>query len=366
MSTRSIALPQKAAAPVLSPAPSGVLQRKCACGQHTIGGECEECKKNKTLQRRSTGSSAPDLVPPIVHEVLRSPGQPLDAATRAFFEPRFGQDFSRVRVHTDAHAAESARAVAAFAYTVGRDIVFSNGQFNIRCFADRQLLTHELAHVVQQTGAIGVQPLRVGSSSDEFEREADLAASRSIHGEALGSPSRTGPVLQRQEQQRVPHTPGGGAGGPVVAPKGGAPPAGGGSSLCSAHPDELFYKTNPLFCMDTSSSGSMHAGFRCYREIPTGSGCPPGKHVCFDSSGKCDASQSHIDSVAPSIKRNALGMCDLSWFGLCTIEHGILDVIPALLAEGAEQQAKCIQNCQTMPLLAQGFCIQGCTGGAPF
>jgi Domain of unknown function (DUF4157) len=93
-----------------SPPPSGqsgVLQRKCACGQHTIaGGECDECgKKHLSLQRSTRNSEVEtrnsDSVPAIVHDALRSPGQPLDSATRAFFEPRFGHDFSRVRVHDD-------------------------------------------------------------------------------------------------------------------------------------------------------------------------------------------------------------------------------------------------------------------------
>ena len=61
-------------------------------------------------------------------------------------------------------------------------------------------------------------------------------------------------------------------------------------------------------------------------------------------------------------------MCDprnpiSTWFGLCTIEHMILDVIPALLVEGGEAKVKCIQDCQKQPLLLQGFCMQGCTGG---
>src|SRR5258708_5219556 len=62
-----------------------VLQRKCACGQNTGGGECEDCKKkHDVLQRHPSGNSEAASVPPIVHEVLSSPGQPLDAATRAF------------------------------------------------------------------------------------------------------------------------------------------------------------------------------------------------------------------------------------------------------------------------------------------
>src|SRR5215470_17278598 len=102
---------------------AGVLQRKCDCGQHTGGGECEECKKKKSsLQRHSSGGAAPSTAPPIVGEVLRSPGQALDSNTRCFFEPRFGADFSQIRVHTDAKAAASARAVHATAYTVGSHI----------------------------------------------------------------------------------------------------------------------------------------------------------------------------------------------------------------------------------------------------
>jgi hypothetical protein len=75
------------------------------------------------LQRRAAGQVQPAAVPPIVQEVLHSPGRPLDPATRAFVEPRFGHDFSRVRVYTDAKATESARAVNAQAYTVGHHMV---------------------------------------------------------------------------------------------------------------------------------------------------------------------------------------------------------------------------------------------------
>src|SRR5437870_2179396 len=89
------------------------LQRNCACGNHTMaGGECEVCSNNKmSLQRRAANKTEPSKIPPIVLDVLRFPGQPIDAATRAFMEPRFGHDFSQVRVHTDAKAMESARAV---------------------------------------------------------------------------------------------------------------------------------------------------------------------------------------------------------------------------------------------------------------
>lgn len=211
----------------------GVLQRACACGQHTGGGgECAECGKKRIaekvldggmLQRHAAGNLEPKEVPPIVHDVCRSPGQPLDAATRKFFEPRFGDDFSQVpphaiasgplqnklvigepddafeqeadrmartvmgqsgkdiqdttpspiprdlgdvRVHTDAKAAESARAVNALAYTVGHDIVFGAGQFAPGTSAGDQLLAHELTHVFQQ------QKSAFGSSAQRLQRTA--------------------------------------------------------------------------------------------------------------------------------------------------------------------------------------------------
>lgn len=107
------------------------LQRSCACGQHTTGGnDCSSCAKKKgSLQRSPLGPQTPSQAPPIVHDVLNSPGQPLDTSTRAFMEPRFGHDFSGVRVHTGPRADESARAVNAAAYTVGEDIVFKSPMF---------------------------------------------------------------------------------------------------------------------------------------------------------------------------------------------------------------------------------------------
>jgi hypothetical protein len=88
--------------------------------------------------------------------VLRSPGHALDEGVRSFMEPRFGQDFSRVRVRTDTRAAESAAAVSALAYTAGRDIVFGSGQYTPQTLAGRKLLAHELTHVIQQRGGGGL------------------------------------------------------------------------------------------------------------------------------------------------------------------------------------------------------------------
>jgi hypothetical protein len=135
------------------------------------------------LQRRSS-DHAESSVPPIVHEVLRSPGQSLDLSARAFMEPRFGHDFGRVRVHADAKAAGSARAVNALAYTVGRDVVFGSGQYAPGTAVGQRLLAHELAHTVQQEGtAPGLGPAFYTTRPDDsVEVEADRAAEAALTG----------------------------------------------------------------------------------------------------------------------------------------------------------------------------------------
>jgi hypothetical protein len=168
----------------------GILQRTCACGQHAGGGECEECRQKKErLQRRKGNETEPAGVPSIVHEVLRSSGRPLDAAARGTLEPRFGYDFSQVRVHTDARSAESAQAVNALAYTVGRDVVFGAGRYAPQTSEGRRLIAHELTHVVQQQGLSGGvrQHLTLGPTDDPYEREAERIASAVTRTETPGS-----------------------------------------------------------------------------------------------------------------------------------------------------------------------------------
>lgn len=174
-----------------------VLQRKCSCGGRAkAGGDCEECrKKRSSLQRKAAGTapSGPSLAPPIVHDVLRSPGRPLDAGTRASIEPRFGHDFSQVRIHADARAAESARAVDARAYTVGRHVVFGET-------LSRGLLAHELAHVVQQgVGSRSGAEIEVGDAHDPAEAQADAWAAHALAGHAPASlpPTVATGVLRR-------------------------------------------------------------------------------------------------------------------------------------------------------------------------
>ncbi len=177
-----------------------ILQRKCDCGQHTGGGECEECKKKNGMLQRESKAAGPDVAPPIVHEVLRSPGKQLEAQTRRSMETRFGHyrsdiktsgvsstgvgelrvgssdspyereadqtaervvsseksgggfrhDFSGIRVHADDRAGEAARAVKAQAFTVGQDLVFGTGRYAPTSSDGQRLLAHELTHSLQQ------------------------------------------------------------------------------------------------------------------------------------------------------------------------------------------------------------------------
>ncbi len=177
-----------------------LLQRTCACGQHTVGGEeCEQCKgRQQQLQRESAWPTAQGHAPPIVHEVLHSPGQPLDRETRAFMEPHFGHDFSTVRVHADAQAAESARAVNASAYTIGHDVVFDAGRFSPGTDIGRRLLAHELTHVVQQGSGGPKLPdkVEIGRADDGAEREARSVASRFNAGRPHTVQNHTKTVLQ--------------------------------------------------------------------------------------------------------------------------------------------------------------------------
>ena len=193
--------PATSAAPARTPR-AAVLRRSCAsCGASTsvVAGTCPDCKRKKLQPQLAVGGSqdaaeleadrvadavmsggaagatmaaegrpgpviqrsgataapgaAEPAAPPIVEQVLAGSGQALDGGARAFMETRFARDFSRVRVHADAQAAASARAVNAHAYTIGDHLVFATSRYEPATRAGRRLLAHELTHVVQQTGA---------------------------------------------------------------------------------------------------------------------------------------------------------------------------------------------------------------------
>jgi hypothetical protein len=185
------------------------LKRHCPCGARTAGGqECEECRKKRagTLQPKAssaTASRSPASAPPIVGKVLNQPGRALPSSARSRLESAFGRDFSRVRVHSDDQAAQSARAVAARAYTVGQHIVFDHGQYDTDSPAGMHLLAHELAHTVQQDGSAALQrsgDLTVAPATDALEHQAEEAADRALRGETASIQGQSREIqLQRAQ-----------------------------------------------------------------------------------------------------------------------------------------------------------------------
>jgi hypothetical protein len=158
-----------------------------------------EAERENKLPRRATDHSHVESAPPIVHEVLRSPGAPLDVGTRAFMEARFGYDFGQVRVHTNAKAAESAQAVSALAYTVGNDVVFGAGQDATATTSGRKLLAHELIHVVQQSAPSRAAVGRLNAGGDGDVRQTRAATTAAISPAPVGSEiHHAGPEIHRQ------------------------------------------------------------------------------------------------------------------------------------------------------------------------
>jgi outer membrane protein OmpA-like peptidoglycan-associated protein len=225
--------------PAATPFAGGLLQRQCTCGNHTLaGGECEGCGKKKRLglqtklkvnepgdiyeqeadriadqvmatpaharvsgapsriQRYSGQSSGQmEAAPASVEQALASPGRPLEPALRQDMEQRFGHDFSRVRVHTDAKAMKSAQSLHASAYTLGNHMVFGNGHYPSGADNELRTLAHELAHVVQQERG-GLSPPLLGGF---LEQAADAAASAFVVGHgSINVGGASAPGLARQ------------------------------------------------------------------------------------------------------------------------------------------------------------------------
>lgn len=187
------------------------ISRKCpACEE-----EEEKLQKKEAGSQSPAASKAPGSV--YVYEVLRSPGQPLDTATRAYFEPRFGRDFSTVRIHADGRAAESARGINALAYTAGQHVVFGAGAYAPKTDVGRKLLAHELTHVVQQSspgdnswsvvmrqskpvkstfsGCTGNQPQQIDATVQNAKRALNAAAA--VVANAYGRPRALSAANQR-------------------------------------------------------------------------------------------------------------------------------------------------------------------------
>ncbi len=136
--------------------PEPGMQRACSASALEAS-TCTACESGKEAALQLKTDQSSDRLGSVPDDFVRNlgPGEPLDAATRAYFEARFGHDFTTVRVHSHAAAQQSAQEVSAHAYTVGNDIVFAAGRYAPTTGEGRRLIAHELTHVVQQSNAHG-------------------------------------------------------------------------------------------------------------------------------------------------------------------------------------------------------------------
>jgi len=148
------------------------IQRKCAAcekEENVVQRACKGChtgplEDNEPLQRAASENDKDEMLQGADGQLqasegaqaqidnLKGGGQPLSPSLRAYFEPRFGHDFSGVRLHTDANGASAAQSVNAKAFTLGTDVAFASGQYSPETSSGKRLLAHELTHVVQQGG----------------------------------------------------------------------------------------------------------------------------------------------------------------------------------------------------------------------
>lgn len=149
--------------------------------------------RQRKREQRTQGEATAARRPAPLSVGAQATGAPLEHGTREFMERRFGHDFSRVRVHADSAAASSAKLAGAQAYTVGNNVVFGSGQYAPGSPAGRQLLAHELAHVVQQNkSGVGMAP------AGDYESEANAASHRIAKGERASVTLAAPTAVQRQ------------------------------------------------------------------------------------------------------------------------------------------------------------------------
>lgn len=290
------------------PTRGAVLRRQCACGQHSPGGgECRSCADRRQMaSRMPAGPGGEGLAPPIVHDALHLPGQALDQATRQLLEPRFGRDFSGVRVHAGERAAEAARAVNARAFTVGQSIVLGQGH-SVASPNGLRLVAHELAHTIQQERAATPspeEPIEVGRGDHPTEHEAEELSQAALSGEfeaAAQTATADNAMQLRRDDTDKPTPP------PLIpAPKPLRPlidaidpkvvtPLGGGS-LEDAHK-----AWNALRGAGQGSSGGGSASCSVVPGMTAGKGEFAGQ--C------CRGSVQSATSCCPPIRMNMLGVC---------------------------------------------------------
>jgi outer membrane protein OmpA-like peptidoglycan-associated protein len=185
------------------------IQRMCTECEEELNGQtkgiqiqrmCSDCEEELHRLPKEIGSETPGISQDVESKIngIRGGGRPLSESVRAFFEPRFGLDFSDVRVHTDSQASESAHAVNALAYTVGRDVVFSGGQYSPGTESGKKLIAHELTHVVQQVGAGRTLQRTSYISAEGADAQTEEASTSVMAVQGTEGLPHSMPVVQRQ------------------------------------------------------------------------------------------------------------------------------------------------------------------------
>jgi hypothetical protein len=154
------------------------------------------------LSRKGHGEG--DVTPEIEADIqqARRGGQALDSAARAQMEPAMGADFSEVRVHTGGQADTLNRNLNARAFTTGQDIFFKQGEYSPGSSSGRELLAHELTHVVQQGGGRVKRKLTVGAVDDPYEQEADRTAGQVMR--SISEAAQRQSVPEEEEKKDEP------------------------------------------------------------------------------------------------------------------------------------------------------------------
>lgn len=172
--------------------PASVLHLQRAAGNAALGSVLGQDEEERS---------------PVLDVVGKGGGSALDDDTRGFMESSLGHDFSDVRIHTDAKAAESATAVQAAAYTVGNDVVFQPERYSPSSDEGRRTIAHELTHVVQQrSGEVDGTPqgdgIKVSTPSDRFEQQAETTADAVMSGGPEQAPTSAPAGVQTTPVQR--------------------------------------------------------------------------------------------------------------------------------------------------------------------
>ncbi|MGH3848452.1 MAG: DUF4157 domain-containing protein, partial [Pseudonocardiaceae bacterium] len=185
---------------------TGVMYRAAAAGRADVLGPAGLLGLQRAVGNAGVAGMVEEDRSPVLDVVGSGGGAALDRDTRTDMESRLGHDFGDVRVHTDAGAHDSAKAVNAHAYTVGSNIVFQRDKYDPSSTDGRTMLAHELTHVVQQrSGPVEGTPagggIQVSDPSDRFEQEAASNAERAMSAPSPATVSPAGPAVQRQEDE---------------------------------------------------------------------------------------------------------------------------------------------------------------------